>query len=222
MAWVAHPEQTLADTLWRTISYRLVNSIPAFEAVGGVASRKDWRHMIASMRSKGIVLHSQAYLTLPRPVDLHSRLDRYEAVLAKLELGFDALVHGIEEAKTLEEVSYCLKQEYGIGPFLSLQIYRDLIQARKIPFSSDDWVEIGPGAKQGLLTLYGPQAKSVSRQRELIQELADAQDVPLASRGWREFDTSSLTICDIEHCICEANKYFKLAAGRGRRRYYRR
>ena len=224
MGNVVHPKQTLDDALWRTITYRLVNSIPTFEAVGGVAPRQDRGLMIATMRSKGVVLNSPAYITLPRPHGprYHNRVDRLEAILNFLNLEFDGLVYSIQEAKTLEEISYYLKHVYGIGPFLSLQIYRDLIGAKQIPFTDDDWVEVGPGAKLTLIELYGKQAHSVARQRELIRKLTLAQYPCLDSRGWHEFDNVYLSICDIEHVLCEYGKYAKLAAGRGRRRYYRR
>ena len=224
MSNVVHPKQTLDDALWRTITYRLVNSIPAFEAVGGVAPRHDRGLMIATMRSKGVILNSQAYITLPRPhgPSYHNRVDRLEAILNFLNLEFDGLVYSIQEAKTLEEISSCLKHLYGIGPFLSLQIYRDLIGAKQIPFTANDWVEIGPGAKLTLLELYGDEAKSVSMQRGLARYLTVVQEAALDSRGWNEFENVYLSICDIEHCLCEYGKYAKLVAGRGRRRYYRR
>ncbi len=220
-AWT---DQTLADALWKTITYRLVNSISAFETVRGVASRDYWRQMITSMRYNKVVLNSRAYITLPRPhgPEFRNRVDRLEGVLEKLNLEFDGLIHGIQAAKTLEEVSYCLKQVYGIGPFLSLQIYRDLILAQQIPFNDDEWVEIGPGAKLTLLELFGKPAASLAFQRNIIRHLADGQISQLDVRGWAEFETAYLTICDIEHCLCEYGKYSKLRLNRGRRRYYRR
>ncbi len=225
MGNVVHPNQTLDDALWRTITYRLVNSIPAFEAVGGVAPRQDRGLMIATMRSKGVVLNSPAYITLPRPPgpSYHNRVDRLEAILNFLNLEFDGLVYSIQEAKILEEISSCLKHLYGIGPFLSLQIYRDLILANQIPFTDDDWVEIGPGAKKGLLMLFGPRlAKGEKAQRELIYGLTQSQEKPLAERGFGDFETMKISAGDIEHNLCEAGKYFRLSKGRGRRRYYRR
>lgn len=213
------------DILWKTISYRLINMPEAFIAANGdpiVADRNGWRQQIDRMKQIGFRLHSKAYLTLPRPHHLHTRVERFEYVLGELEMGFDGLVQVIYEANTLEEVSHHLKQQYGIGNFLSLQIYRDLILAGQIPFTDDDWIEIGPGAKQGLLMLFGPQARGEKAQRGLIYWLAQSQEKPLAERGFWDFEGMKISAGDIEQCICEYNKHCKLSAGQGKRRYYRK
>lgn len=224
--YIARPGLSFPDILWRTISYRLINSPEAFIAANGgpiVAGRHSWRQQIDRMKQLGLKLHSKAYLTLPRPHHLHTRVERFEYVLGELELGFDGLVEAIHEADTLEEVSYHLKQQYGIGNFLALQTYRDLILAQQIPFTDDNWVEIGPGAKKGLLMLFGPRlARGEKRQREFIYELAQSQEKSLAERGFWDFETMKISAGDIEHSICEYGKYARLAAGEGRRRYYGR
>lgn len=225
MDHVASLNMGFPDILWRTISYRLVNSPEAFVRANGgpfILGKSDWRGMISRMKKLGIKLHSKAYLTLPRPHHLHTRVERFEYVLSELEMGFDGLVESIHAAATLEEVSYHLKQQYGIGNFLSLQIYRDLILAGQIPFTDNDWVEIGPGAKKGLLMLFGPRlARGEKAQRELIYGLAQSQEKPLSERGFWDSETMKISAGDIEQCVCEYWKYARLSAGEGRRRYYK-
>ncbi len=223
---VVQGSMSLASAVWATIIYRLVNSVWIFEQLGPAAfDRKSWREMIREIRTRDILLNSEAYLTFPWPHKFKgdgSRTDRFEYILQHLELEFDGLVHDLHDAKTLQEVGERLKTIYGIGPFLSLQIYRDLILAGFLSFDTNDWVEIGVGALNSLRFLFGAEARTDKRRRELIYELVADQEQQLANRGWPEFESCSLTACDIENCLCEYGKYGKLVAGLGRKRYYHR
>ena len=218
--------QSLANALWATIVYRLVNSVEIFEQLGPASfDRRRWRGMIAEIRARDILLNSEAYLTFPWPhkyTGEGSRTARFEYILGRLELEFDGVVQDLHDAKTLQEVGERLKDIYGIGPFLSLQIYRDLILAGYLNFNTNDWVEIGVGALNTLRALYGEKARSDKQRRSLIYKLTGAQDRQLGRRGWEDFEARDLTACDIENCLCEYGKYAKLVAGIGRKRYYGR
>lgn len=223
--WVARPEMRFSDLLWRTIVYRLVNNTEIFERLGGgVPPREEWEPMIATLRQEKILLNSQAYLTFPWPhvfKGIGSRTSRFEYILQQLDLGFDSLVFSIEESKTLEEVSFWLKLQYGIGPLVSMQIYRDLLLAGRLkPFTDDDWAEVGVGIKKTMLGLFGPQARSDGLMQRMMHEIRASQMRPLSDRGFYDFETRRISLCDIENCLCEYRKYVELAAGRGRKRYY--
>ncbi len=222
---VVRGSESLAGAVWATIVYRLVNNTRIFEQLGPAAfARPRWRGMIAEIRARDILLNSDAYLTFPWPHTFKgkgSRTDRFEYILGRLELEFDGVVHDLHDAKTLQEVGERLKDIYGIGPFLSLQIYRDLILTGHLNFSTNDWVEIGVGALNTLRALYGEKARSDKQRHSLIYKLTGDQDRQLGRRGWGDFETRDLTACDIENCLCEYGKYAKLVAGVGRKRYYR-
>ncbi len=219
------PRMHFADALWATIVYRLVNSVWIFEQLGPAAfARPRWQGMIAEIRVRDIRLNSDAYLTFPWPhlyTGEGSRTARFEYILGRLELEFDEIVHDLQEAKTLREVGERLKTIYGIGPFLSLQIYRDLILTGFLPFDTNDWVEDAEGAINTLLCLYGQEARSGKHRKEMVYRLHAAAPVQLHKRGWQKFETRVLDACDIENCLCEYGKYAKLVAGVGRKRYYR-
>lgn len=205
------------DALWCTICYRLVNSQTAFETIGGFYPRREWRNMILALRIKGVVLNSRAYLTLPYPHELPTRLDRFEHILAKLETWFDGLVELIREAKTLRQVSESLQQVYGVGPFVAMQIYRDLIIVKQLPFSDNDWTEIGPSTAECLKTMF-PYLPA-KRHRDLIYDLARRQREGLP-KDFDDMNLGPISVGDIEHVLCEYNKHCKLRLGHGRKRYY--
>lgn len=221
---VVGSEHSFSEAVWATIVYRLVNNSRTFEECGlRCFQRESWRWMIQEIRDRKILLNSPAYLTFPWPHKFKgegSRTDRFEYILGRLELEFDGVVHDLQEAKTLQDVGERLRDIYGVGPFLSLQIYRDLILTGHLDFNENDWVEIGIGAKNTLLHLFGPQARFDKRRHTLIYELAAASGKELTNRGYFEFETRKPNACDIEHCLCEYGKHAKLAAGEGRKRYY--
>ncbi|KKL48280.1 hypothetical protein LCGC14_2327110, partial [marine sediment metagenome] len=65
---VVNAPMSLSSAVWATIIYRLVNSIWIFEQLGPAAfDRKRWREMIYKIRTKDILLNSEAYLTFPWP-----------------------------------------------------------------------------------------------------------------------------------------------------------
>jgi alpha-glutamyl/putrescinyl thymine pyrophosphorylase clade 1 len=209
------------DLLWRTIVFRLVNNWETFHSLGGIHARVEWRDMIAQMRHRGIVLNSLAHLTLARPAHLTTRLDRLEFILDLLTREFSVLVSMIAHAESLQEVSEALQSEYGIGPFIALQIYRDLIMVGQLPFTDDDWVDFGPGAERGL--------------RRIVPDLAArdmrAYTVMIREGQWGAFKRLRLppvqlnghdvSLGDVEHSLCEWSRYCNLSDSTGskKRRY---
>lgn len=210
------PILDFVDLLWRTIVYRLVNSISIFEQLGGVAGYQHWRDMITEMLRRQMKLHSYAYQTLPRPAGAIPRAQRLEFVLTRLDSNIKGLTWEILHAQTLEEVSQHLKSQYGIGPFVAMQVYRDLILAQLLPFPQEDWVEVGPGAAWTLIRMYGVGATKgtfLGVNSPGKQELWQGKIEKLCE-GQQEFASNlyhrAFTPCDIEHCLCEAGKYQKI------------
>jgi len=218
MKFVVNDAVGFPDLLWRTIVYRLVNNWRQFEAIGGVYSQADWRLMIDRFKEKGIKLYSPAYVTFGWPGDPISRLERCTKVLGYLETSFSKLTEAIETAESLEYVSLVLKGQFGIGPFLALQIFRDLILARAIPFNDNDWTEIGPGCAWTLKEVFGQQRPS--SWRPAVHMLADRAEEALRERGTPLLRGDPPSLNDIEHSMCEFGKYVRYSQNRGRRRLY--
>jgi len=205
------------DVLFRTIVYRLVNSVAVFEKVG-MGGLRDWPVMIGEMRKQEIKPYSPAYLILPQPKDLLSHLDRLEFLLKRLEPAIEKLAEDIYQEESLEGVSQLLQAQYGIGLFVAMQVYRDLILAKVLFYDEDSWTDIGPGAVPVLRALTG------SSKREdwyACLEALRREEVPeLGRRGFHFYQDKPLSLCDIQQAICEYRKYVMLSMGMGKRRYY--
>ena len=203
-----------SDLLWRTIVFRLVNNWQMFDRYfGTVPGHRAWREMIATLRAQGVLLHSPAHLTLTRPAHLHNRVDRLEYILASLNSVFESLVRLIKTANSLQEVSRFLQEEYGIGPFIALQIYRDLIMVGCLPWTDDDWVDFGLGAKRGLRRL-APNLRS----KDLLPYTSMLRYSQKESFKRLDLEPPTLyrhdiSLGDIEHNLCEWAKYQRYQTG---------
>jgi hypothetical protein len=102
----------------------------------------------------------------------------------------------------------------GIGPFLAYEILVDLCyDPAVLPFTENDWVNVGPGAADGLSAL------GLSPTEASIRALAQRQREGFARVG-RVLRGPDLTLRNIEHCCCELSKYMRArAGGRNKRRF---
>lgn len=118
---------------------------------------------------------------------------------------------------TLQEVHSWLKQFRGWGDFMAYEVVTDLRHTRYLSGARDinTWAVAGPGAIRGLNRLHGrPYKRSLSQgqAREEMRELLD-----LSRTNLPEF-IPSLELRDIEHSLCETDKWLRVAAGQGRLR----
>jgi hypothetical protein len=116
---------------------------------------------------------------------------------------------------TLEETAATLTTIGGIGVFTSYEITTDLRHTTWLNGAPDimSWCSIGPGSRRGLnrvmgrpLTAKGPA--EVSEISELLRS---------ATRDLRRADPmfARLEMRDIEHSLCELDKYLRIRDGAG-------
>jgi hypothetical protein len=116
----------------------------------------------------------------------------------------------------------------GIGPFLSYEIVTDCRHTRYLGNADDimTWANPGPGAMRGINRIHGKpigwnEDKTYFHSRrqfppdyyvEFMQYLLEI------SPGYLEDHVPSLEMRDIEHCLCEFDKYERATKGEGRPR----
>lgn len=115
----------------------------------------------------------------------------------------------IEEAvKLLDEIP-C------IGGFLAYEIATDLRHTPILEHAKDKntWTNFGPGSTRGIERIFGPQTK-MGRLMKAV-ELLEMQDQYL------EEHVPEMELRDIEHSLCEVDKYLRVKLGEGqmRKRY---
>lgn len=129
-----------------------------------------------------------------------------------------------EEDTRLEYVAEWLADARFMGPFLSYEVVTDLRHTYLLNKAPDimTWANPGPGAARGLSRICGVHHDSLKREKkqdvlvmiELMQELLAASDEP---HLW-PFDFPDMEMREIEHTLCEFDKYERVRLGQGRPR----
>ena len=101
----------------------------------------------------------------------------------------------------------------GFSGFMAYEVVTDLRHTKHLENAEDimTWANPGPGAKRGLNRIHGreleksiPKSQLISEMRELLK-LCNMAPLPLEMR-------------DIEHCLCEFDKYERVRLGQGKPR----
>jgi hypothetical protein len=116
----------------------------------------------------------------------------------------------IESASSLREIFEVLVSYPGLGPFLSFQYAIDLNYCDALPFSENDFVIAGPGAKDGIRKCFGQEAAGI--ENDVIQYVVDTQEYHFSRLGLR-FDGlfgRPLHLIDAQNLFCEVDKYARV------------
>ncbi len=114
---------------------------------------------------------------------------------------------------SLELTFHALTTFRGIGGFQAYEIVTDLRHTRLLENATDinTWANMGPGAKRGLLRLGLPakNAKDGLASMQYLLEISRPLDRPL------ENHVPELELREIEHSLCEFDKYCRVKFGEG-------
>ncbi len=120
---------------------------------------------------------------------------------------------------TLQEVHQWFMQFHGWGEFMSYEVVTDLRHTRYLENAPDimTWANAGPGAKRGLNRLFNRPLDAPMSQKLANEEMKYL--LKLSQRpGNLEEHVPALEMRDIEHSLCETDKYLRVLNGEGRPR----
>ena len=116
----------------------------------------------------------------------------------------------------------------GWGPFMAYEVVTDLRHTRYLKHAPDiyTWANAGPGAIRGLNRLFGrdlgakPKPEQTNREMfELMKELNDLDEPGFNATFGEPCDVNPrFEMRDIEHTLCEHDKYQRVANGEGKMR----
>lgn len=146
-----------------------------------------------------------------------------EIVLGTMWRDRENLVKIIEEAETQEEVwSHVAsnKMFFGWGPFMTYEWTTDLTHTRYLNQCRDrlTWANPGPGALRGLRRLRNPLGHlepGAGYRKEAIEEM---RRLLRLSKRYLPPGFPALELRDIEHSLCEVDKYLRVWWGEGKPR----
>ena len=110
-----------------------------------------------------------------------------------------------------------LREHRGWGPFMAYEVVTDLRHTRYLNKATDimTWANIGPGSRRGINRILRQPVKatlSTTTGLSVMQELLARSDAETHSY------VPALEIRDIEHSLCEFDKYERARTGMGRPR----
>jgi len=109
----------------------------------------------------------------------------------------------------------------GFAKFISYEVVTDLRHTKHLNKANDimSWANPGPGAKRGLNRINGNELNEPMHIKRAIEQMEDLLD---DSRKHLEPFVPALEMRDIEHCLCEFDKYerTRLKQGRPRAKYH--
>jgi hypothetical protein len=117
----------------------------------------------------------------------------------------------------MQEVHSWLKQFRGWGDFMAYEVVTDLRHTRYLSKAPDinTWAVAGPGAIRGLHRLHGRPYKKALSQEQACEEMREL--LALSKTSLPDF-IPPLELREIEHSLCETDKWLRVAAGEGRLR----
>lgn len=179
-------------------------------------------------KTRGQQIYTGAYMiraeSNPKAEWCHWTKQKYiaEVVLGRLWQDRRKLTERLESVRTLRETWALLAREpfyVGWGPFMTYEWVTDLRWTRYLENAPDKmtWANAGPGAVRGLRRLLTPDGKLHPTDRPAdtvaaMKKLLDAAPKHLPPG----FD--ALEMRDIEHSLCEVDKYLRVFHNEGKPR----
>jgi hypothetical protein len=137
------------------------------------------------------------------------------------EEGAAMMLMAAEGDATLEATWNWLKKFDYFGPFHSYEIVTDLRHTSLLCNAPDimTWANPGPGARRGLNRVHGRDKKDHTVSREgLIEEMRDLLMLVNGEGSLWPVEWPRWEMRDVEHTLCEFDKYERIRLGEGRTR----
>ena len=239
----------LEDKLLNIIAYRIFNKRDTFERLfDGLLNTRTFNFEQLEKKLDNIdgPIFSDAYLISSHPVNADYRpQDKHIQVLLMLNALIPKLSNILSELKNSDGQSgldIIEKYVAFAGPFLSGQILLDCTYSSNsksetdiVPYTSNDFLIVGPGAHWGLNILFDKQL-SKKEADEKCRFLYASQKEYFAllkkqtSKNWSDVKWDNPNYCggdyislhDIQGCLCEFRKYTRLKNGeKAKKRYFK-
>jgi len=229
----------MRDLIFKITLYRLANRIETFEEVGipSTFSKFNFKKFCKFIykRNEHSPVTTSAHLTCPTPkgltkaegylisvLDLCNKVNDVTKTALKIFSEYESKKYtreiGWEYGQRLHKL---LKSSRSVGDFTAYEIYCDLCYSGVIPFTTNDFANIGPGAKEAIRIIY--PSTPIKEQYLKVIKLLDTQHKKFKKYGLKftfynkhEPVKDSLGLRSIEHSLCEYSKYFLQTRGEGK------
>lgn len=207
------------STVLRILLFKIFNKTSTWELIesqhGPVStasfSPKDIGRILDNALANGASIYSGAYIMPSGPVSI--RQGRKHAMHLSLlsQLNENRLASDLQAVRSMNEAYKLLLCIPSFGPFLAFQFLIDLNYSEFLNFSEMDFVQPGPGARDGIRKCFNSLGEY--DEADVIRWVADRQETEFASLGlsFQSLWGRPLQLIDCQNLFCEVDKYARVA-----------
>lgn len=213
------------DILFNIVWYRLFNLAAHAETPGFVSHKNHefLRKVLLEKRRLGMKVFTSAHMTTGTGEVIRNQGKIYGHLVGPIEIAEEygeRFVSFIYHHQSMRYVTMLLKQIPMVGPFIAYEIACDLRFTPLLREATDvlTWANLGPGAKRGLLRLgMEPDNESMVKLYRLAIE-EEMVDYHVVEHFPFNHKFPPFELREIEHSLCEFDKYMRVKTGVGRPR----
>ena len=167
-------------------------------------------------KAKGHSIYTPAYMIRAETTPGREAYDDKQLYVCKVVLGpiWKDRLH-FEKLTTIQETTEWLSSHYGWGGFMSYEVASDLRHTRYLSGAPDalTWANPGPGAHRGLNRVCrGDVGCGGGNALEDMRQL-----LAISRERWpNNNEYPPWEMREVEHCLCEFDKYERVRLGQGR------
>ena len=213
--------ELIEKVLFKSVIYRLINEVKTFNDFGGIPDRKEMKSFLKFIKERHEDRNQKVFTAAHQNNGMRRFLESYDVLKHEIKQLSVEIAKNAKK-RSLKGINSVLRSIKGVGPFFAWQILCDLLEARIIGDNSDNqWTSLGPGAKNGLRRLFTesnlPSSKGELKHTRLIRDVC-ASSGPKSGYealglSFPAFLNKELSLKNIEHALCEYDKYYRSALG---------
>jgi alpha-glutamyl/putrescinyl thymine pyrophosphorylase clade 1 len=208
----------LRDTVLRILLFKFFNKVSTWELIedslGDVCEdtfhlRKIDVVLEKALESKASI-YSAAYIMPSGSIELRQKRKHRMHLQLLAQMLKDNLAERLADAKSMREAFYLLLSYPSIGPFLAYQFVTDLNYSDHFGFSEMEFVEPGPGARDGLRKCFLDLGEY--NEADTIRWVTERQGGEFKDRGlaFKDLWGRPLQLIDCQNIFCEVDKYARV------------
>jgi len=210
-------QELVEKVLFRSIVYRLINKVETFTDFGGLPDLGEYprfQKFLAKKKDAGVVIFTAAHQNMG-----YDRLMKTFEYVKKNVKKMSSEIVAASKKRTIKKCQDILLQIPNVGAFFAWQILCDLLECRIIGSCTDNqWACLGPGAKNGLRRIFPlsttkGELKYTRLLRDLCAPAGPGSGFQTLGLQFPAFLNKALSLKNIEHALCEYDKYFRSALG---------
>lgn len=218
-------DMTDGDLLFQLCQFRFFNWPETYDKLFFGMSKwnlKKAKALLDDMKSEKKQIFTGAYI-----ITAAGRTDPKHYVIAEaldeLYETRDELAEAIRDEESMQHTTKVLASITTVGPFIAYEIACDLRHTRILAHAKDrlSWANTGPGAKRGIHRLLYGKIGGVENlpKGEYNDVMHDLLKMAPSKLG-KHFDKAEwpFEMREIEHSLCEFDKYMRVKNGEGRPR----